>query len=41
MGIVDTVVRTFGPFLIPIVIFGVGIGFYVLLWLLGRRGFEF
>jgi hypothetical protein len=41
MEIVDTVVRSFGPFLIPAVIFGVGVAFYVFLWLLGRMDFEF
>lgn len=40
MGVVESVVETFGPFLIPAAIFAVGIGVYVLLWVLGRFGVE-
>ena len=36
--IVDAVVETFGPFLIPAVVFVVGVVGYVALWLLTRWG---
>jgi hypothetical protein len=35
---VDAVFETFGPFLIPAVVFVLGVVGYGLLWLLSRRG---
>lgn len=35
---VDPLVETFGPFLIPAVVFVLGIAGYGVLWLLSRRG---
>jgi len=39
MGPVGTAVETFGPFLIPAVLFVLGVAFYALLWWLGRTEF--
>jgi hypothetical protein len=35
---VDPLVETFGPFLIPAVVFVLGVVGYALLWLLSQRG---
>ncbi|MEF8938182.1 MAG: hypothetical protein V5A32_09550 [Halovenus sp.] len=35
---IESVVDTFGPFLIPVVIFGIGLVGYLILFVLTRRG---
>jgi hypothetical protein len=35
---VDAVVETFGPFLIAVAVFALGVAGYAVLWLLTRRG---
>jgi hypothetical protein len=37
MGLVDAVLEMFGPFLIPVVVFAVGVAFYVFLWFVGEK----
>ncbi|WP_191965871.1 MULTISPECIES: hypothetical protein [Haloferax] len=38
LGPLDTLIQTFGPFVIPVVLFALGLVGYLLLLVLGRTG---